>query len=177
MPQAMWLMDAGLDSELLQIIDGAPLPPLGRGHIDSSTAERLGRWLGEHSRLADTCKAGLWLLAGDLERSHELSQLIQSADGSYWHGIMHRREGDFENAKYWFRRVGAHPVLVELAQAAQKLRAQDSAHQLPWKQLTAAEEVAFTLVDCCRKSRSHLVSELAWIEWQLLFRHCYSASG
>lgn len=58
--------------------------------------------------------AGLWLYIDDLERSHALSQNLLSATGSYWHAIMHRREGDFSNAKYWYRKVGRHPVLDEL---------------------------------------------------------------
>jgi hypothetical protein len=53
--------------------------------------------------------AALWLYVDDLERSHVISQGIFDATGSYWHGIMHRREGDFSNSHYWFRQTGPHP--------------------------------------------------------------------
>ena len=49
--------------------------------------------------------------------SHDVSQdLPKSADGSaFLHGIMHRREPDYPNAKYWFRRAGDHPCYPALA--------------------------------------------------------------
>jgi len=48
----------------------------------------------------------LWLYVDDLGRSHEVSQGILTPLGSAWHGVMHRREGDFWNSKYWFRKAG-----------------------------------------------------------------------
>jgi hypothetical protein len=59
--------------------------------------------------------AGLWLYVDELDRSHRISQSIDDATGSYWHGIMHRREGDFSNSHYWFRQVGRHPALAHIA--------------------------------------------------------------
>ncbi len=55
--------------------------------------------------------AGLWLYVDDLDRSHAISQGIENTTGSYWHGIMHRREGDFSNSHYWMRRAAGHPLL------------------------------------------------------------------
>ncbi len=55
--------------------------------------------------------AGLWLYVDELDRSHAISQGISDATGSFWHGIMHRREGDFSNSHYWFNRVGHHPAM------------------------------------------------------------------
>jgi hypothetical protein len=56
--------------------------------------------------------AGLWLYVDDLERSHTVSQSIRTPAGSMWHAIVHRREGDFPNSRYWLRQVGAlHPAL------------------------------------------------------------------
>jgi len=55
--------------------------------------------------------AGLWLYVDDLNRSHTVSQAITDATGAYWHGIMHRREGDFGNSHYWMRRASGHPLL------------------------------------------------------------------
>jgi hypothetical protein len=60
-------------------------------------------------------KACLHLLNDDLTRSHEI---VQSQEGvatfDYIHAIVHRREGDYSNSKYWFRQVGAHPVWAEV---------------------------------------------------------------
>src|SRR5437868_1498545 len=52
-------------------------------------------------------EAGLHLWNDDLESCHALAQTEESSLSCYWHGLMHRREGDFTNAGYWFRRVGS----------------------------------------------------------------------
>lgn len=69
----------------------------------------------QHPALANRPElaAGLWLYVDDLERSHVVSQSLEDATGSYWHGIMHRREGDFSNSHYWMRRASSHPLLQE----------------------------------------------------------------
>jgi hypothetical protein len=82
------------------------------------------------SAAGDSCKAeailaGLLQINDYLDESHNHSQSIQGegqdVNGDYWHGIMHRREPDYGNGKYWFRRVGHHPcfdLLPELAEQA-----------------------------------------------------------
>lgn len=62
----------------------------------------------------DALAAGLWLYADELDRSHVISQQIGDATGSFWHGIMHRREGDFSNSHYWFNRTGEHPAMARM---------------------------------------------------------------
>ncbi|CAN7649000.1 hypothetical protein LJR153_004996 [Paenibacillus sp. LjRoot153] len=61
-------------------------------------------------------KAGLFLLNESLDKSHDISQEITNPTGSYWHALMHRMEGDYSNAKYWFNDVGHHPIFSNLIQ-------------------------------------------------------------
>lgn len=69
--------------------------------------------------------AGLYLWHDDLHASHEYSQSVQGAGrnvaGDYWHGIMHRREPDYSNSKYWYRRVGNHPIFPVLLEKAAEI--------------------------------------------------------
>lgn len=85
-------------------------------HGSSADHQRLVEGVVAHPVIAasQALQAGLWLFIDDLERSHTISQGITSATGSFWHGIMHRREGDFSNSHYWFHRVGRHPAIDEI---------------------------------------------------------------
>ena len=66
---------------------------------------------------ADAIKSGLLLWNDALDASHTISQELANATGSYWHGLMHRREPDYSNAKYWFGRVGTHAISPKSAPA------------------------------------------------------------
>lgn len=59
-------------------------------------------------------RGGLFYALDALDAAHAIFQEDSSPEGSYWHGILHRREGDFWNAKYWLQRAGRLPVLKAL---------------------------------------------------------------
>lgn len=74
-----------------------------------------------NKKMANASLSGALLFFDLLEESHTLSQSINSKEGSYWHGIMHRKEGDFWNANYWFSKVGGHPIFSTLYENSLKI--------------------------------------------------------
>ena len=109
--------------------------------------------------MAECCLSGLWLLHHFLDQSHSISQNIHTPEGSYWHGIMHRMEGDFGNSKYWFRQVGSHPVFETL------------------NEQTPGDWNYSDFVDACQANASSSspdteVHKTAVAEWVALFEHC-----
>jgi hypothetical protein len=60
----------------------------------------------------DCIRSLLLLQAGEFERSHSIIQGMSGSDPAYIHGMIHRVEGDFWNAKYWFRRSKKHPAFL-----------------------------------------------------------------
>jgi hypothetical protein len=62
-----------------------------------------------------------------LDESHRVSQDIENADGSMAHAMMHRREPDYWNSKYWWRRAGDHPAFALIAPRASELLAGEPA--------------------------------------------------
>ena len=99
-----------------RLLAGAALNELGPGSRAESRARDAGeldpRFAGGPSRRWWTATwrwpacAAIWLRFDFLEESHRISQSLDTPEGSFWHGVMHRREPDFFNAKYWFRRAG-----------------------------------------------------------------------
>jgi hypothetical protein len=50
---------------------------------------------------------GLWWDAkGDWTRAHESAQRDEGMAGSWVHAYLHRKEGDQDNAAYWYGRAG-----------------------------------------------------------------------
>jgi hypothetical protein len=116
--------------------------------------------------MAYACIAGFWLWHDFLDESHAISQEIETPTGAFWHGIMHRREPDYGNAKYWFRRVGPHPVFKSFAAAAAECGLGERLDP-------------FAFVDLCEQhcgTRTATEMKLRQVqrrEWQLLFSWCW----
>jgi len=63
-------------------------------------------------------RGGLFYALDAIDEAHKIFQDSPGDLGSYWHGMMHRREGDFDNARYWFRRAGVLTFFSDLHSAA-----------------------------------------------------------
>lgn len=164
------------------------LPELGPGKPNAAARPQLvaltiesafsDRNVVDHDA-ARCCLAGIWLWHDFLDESHAISQEIGTIDGSYWHGIMHRREPDYGNAKYWFRRVPRHPIFEPLAEAARELTAGKKLDPAAEFLATQKSWDANRFVDLCEaiaggQSKAELLArEVARAEWRLLFDHCY----
>jgi hypothetical protein len=162
------------------------LPPLDAGRPDEGLRARLEALTDavafaahrvRDREMADACRAGLWLYFDFLDESHKISQELHTPTGSYWHALMHRREPDFSNSSYWFRRVGAHPVYDALRTAATELAADATPDAAFLSTQTAWEPFAF--VDLCaaaltgRAPCAELCRQVQKREWELLFDWCY----
>lgn len=114
-----------MTADIWSLIDTAGPAALDRGpRAGVAAAATLERALAPHlagmtseRRAAALALALLW--HDDLDGAHQLCQAHEDdADCNYVHALLHRREGDFANAKYWFREVGTHPAYVLVARAA-----------------------------------------------------------
>ena len=97
----------GLSSELRKLLSTSEPPYPGPEHRPGtlSIAEidrQLKPLFNKASPTQQLISATLYLWHDHLDEAHSLAQEIETSDGSYVHGIMHRREPDYSNARYWF---------------------------------------------------------------------------
>ena len=141
----------------IEKLRATPEPPeLGPGpRKDVSPEKALNEQL-EKIGANDLLRAAVLVWHDHLDSAHRIVQNDETADGSYIHAIIHRREPDYSNSNYWFRRVGNHPCFAQLSTKLQ--------HK--WD--------PFAFVDFCERRDSKTeprLREIQAIEMRLLVEH------
>ncbi|TDQ42051.1 hypothetical protein [Aureibacillus halotolerans] len=129
-----------LEHSIAQLIErGAELPLLPKNTWMEALSEDIlamdSRELASEDApewAADAMKSALLLWNDDLHASHDISQQLEESTGSLLHGMMHRREGDFSNASYWYQGVGDHPIFPALLEKSKAVYPEIFAEQTTW---------------------------------------------
>jgi hypothetical protein len=145
----------------------AQLQSMNSGNISSNRRVRM-----PHD--ADALRSGLWLLFDYMKESHDLSQNIATPSGSYWHGILHRREPDADNGKYWMARCNEHPILPELLKDAREITAAAGPAGAALSQQLSGMKTfdGAWFIDRCSAAdpaTTKVLLDIQRREWQLLF--------
>ncbi len=115
--------------------------------------------------------------------AHGIVQDMPSADAAYVHAILHRREPDYLNAKYWFRRVGQHPCCAALAAAVVNICREEGASELATVLGPDTRWNAMAFVDACEavagelseSAKARALRKIQQTEFEILFKHLVSA--
>jgi hypothetical protein len=146
--------------------NGARLMPLTMsGSISAAVLRQI-----TDLRSSQGVRAGLCVYFGVFDEAHQIAQDLHTAEGSFWHAILHRREPDPGNAAYWFRQVGRHATFPALLHRAKAIAPQH-AFGAAWD--------PFSFIEICEAARrdpggdlDRIAREIQLAEWQLLFDYC-----
>jgi len=126
-------MSAELISAAKALLDSPGLADLGpgpRANVQPLTElnQAIDSLFAQHGRprKAELIRSLILLWHDHLEPSHSISQGEHNPDGSLVHAIMHRREPDYSNAKYWWRSTGDHECFPAIAAKVESLVANDA---------------------------------------------------
>ena len=151
-------MSASAFHRLLKTPKPAELGPGPRSGVESlaalnSAVDAALKEVSLDQRQSDLVRSLILLWHDHLEASHVIAQRYEEdADGSYVHAIMHRREPDYSNAKYWFHRARQHPAYAALADRAGELLRDDAG--LRGGLLPRGQWNALAFVDACEEAGS-----------------------
>jgi hypothetical protein len=167
-----------------ELPDLGPGPRTGRTDLAAldATLQKALKDASVSEKNRELLRSTIYLWHDYLDASHTISQSMENADGSYLHGIMHRREPDYWNSKYWFRRVGQHPCFDQLASEVEKVLSAKGNKALASKLLPKGKWDPFAFVDECERVAAlpktepqvETLREIQAIEFRVLLEHLAS---
>jgi hypothetical protein len=177
------------DDLIIQLQQRDDLPPLYPASVWSNTLSQQLKTASDEELFGNeelsaqqmqNLRAGLLVWNDDIHSAHDIVQNVHNSTGSYWHAIIHRREGDPSNANYWWARTGAHPAFEPLFQAAQSTLAKESDREATafGQQLQdAGQWLPRDFVQLCEQTRrgkinSDWLQRLQVVEFQTLLNWC-----
>ena len=174
-PAAIAVLQAGGSDAYARLVVHGRGSTEGRQRLSSLGSADLLVRPAVRADVVDALLAGLWLWHDWLDESHALSQSISSSTGSFWHAIMHRREGDFSNGKYWYAKCGGHPAHGRFLTLAADLLANPVNADIG-RRLRGGRD-GYALVDLAEEAEDHpadgslreTVVQLQRLEWAALF--------
>ena len=175
------LRDAGESAYGRLVVRGPAPAPARRVLAGVGAGQLLARPI-KHPDDAAGALAGLWLWHDALDESHEIAQEIVSPTGSFWHAIMHRREGDFSNSKYWYHRCQTHYVLKLMGAVAHSLAGALASDRLVAGALSGGwdadgfVDLVAAVHDKPSDPRHRVAVDLQRAEWEGLFDYCIRAA-
>lgn len=138
------------------LVTTAEPPELGPGPRPGVLAahdlvKRLREWGQAHDEVSPEVfrllKAIALLYHDHHDQSHDLVQDGSDENTALIHAILHRREPDYWNAKYWFRRVPDHPIYRDLAGRLEQLATDDQTRRTVSELTMTGSVDPFRLVD------------------------------
>jgi len=176
-PLVTKILDANPHAYESLVVEGGT-PTLAHELLDGVQSEQLLAEPNKPRVSASGMLVGLWLWHDGLEESHRISQSMSDSTGSFWHAIMHRREGDFSNSKYWYARTSGHPVFQTLAAHAGPIVNRAPADKMLLRLVTSGwnpnmfVDLVQEICDRPDDSRRPVAVALQRIEWKTLFDYC-----
>jgi hypothetical protein len=160
--------------------------PAAREILETVRPEQLLTIPVKSGAFASALLAGLWLWNDGLEECHRIVQNPpdekSTSTYAFWHAIMHRREGDFSNSKYWYARCVNHsalqvlaaqaPAIVNPVPADKSLLRVIAGGWNPNAFVDLAEAVSENESDSCIK----IAVQLQRLEWKILWEQCLAAA-
>jgi hypothetical protein len=177
-PDAQHILSLGSPLAYTQLLVHTPGLPEAEPALRSLTPPQLLRQSIKSPEDAQGLLAALWLWHDWLQPAHKIAQQMPSPTGSLWHAIMHRREGDLDNSKYWYDRCAAHPsfpaLAVQVAGIIDPLPADTSLLRLltgGWNP-HAFVDLVRQVADTPQDPRHAVAVRVQQLEWRILFDHC-----
>ena len=180
---------AGLSTDLRKLLNTPEPPTLGPERRPGALAitqinaslKKLGQLASASSE--QLLRATVYLWHDHLEEAHSIAQEIGGPEGSYLHGIMHRREPDYGNARYWFNRVGKHPCFIQLAKRSEEILASGKVPELARSLNKSGQWDPYAFIAACERAvqkgnttEIQQLREIQAAELEILLEH-FAAMG